>query len=180
MHLFLTGSIQIGKTTALNRTLQLLKVTPGGFRSYFGEDRKSPHRYLYMSSAAGPCVFTPEHAIVEFSQDDNGAMVRTVLPRFEELGLQYMAEASRYPLIVLDECGRLEQQLPRFRARVLELLDGDVPVLGVVRQDAKGWLEEIRHHPKVRLVTVTAQNRDALPQQLAEYYTPFIKSLKEE
>ena len=28
MHLFLTGSVQIGKTTALNKTLELLKVTP--------------------------------------------------------------------------------------------------------------------------------------------------------
>ena len=29
MHLFLTGSVQIGKTTALNKTLELLKVTLG-------------------------------------------------------------------------------------------------------------------------------------------------------
>lgn len=112
MHLFLTGSVQIGKTTALNKTLELLKVTPGGFRSYFGEDRKSPCRYLYMSSAAEPRAFTPDHAIVKFGQDENGAPVRTILPRFEELGLQYLSEASSYPLIVLDECGRLEQRFP--------------------------------------------------------------------
>ena len=115
MHLFLTGSVQIGKTTALNKTLELLKVTPGGFRSYFGEDRKSPCRYLYMSSAAEPCTFTPEHAIVKYGLNENGAPVRTILPSFEELGLQYLSEASSYPLIVLDECGRLEQKLPRFQ-----------------------------------------------------------------
>ena len=61
MHLFLTGSVQIGKTTALNKTLELLKVIPGGFRSYFGEDRKSPCRYLYMSSAAEPRAFGSCH-----------------------------------------------------------------------------------------------------------------------
>ena len=180
MHLFLTGSVQIGKTTALNKTLELLKVIPGGFRSYFGEDRKSPCRYLYMSSAAEPCAFTPEHAIVKYGLNENGMPVDIVLPRFEELGLQYLSEASSYPLIVLDECGRLEQQLPRFRARVLELLDGDVPVLGAVRQDAMGWLEDIRNHPKVQLITVTEQNRNDLPLQLAEYYAPFIKPIKEE
>ena len=106
MHLFLTGSVQIGKTTALNKTLELLKVIPGGFRSYFGEDRKSPCRYLYMSSPAEPRAFTPDHAIVKFGQDENGAPVRTILPSFEELGLQYLSEASSYPIIVLDECGR--------------------------------------------------------------------------
>ena len=88
--------------------------------------------------------------------------------------------APARPLIVLDECGRLEQKLPRFRARVLELLDGDTPILGVIRQDASGWLEDIRRHPGVRLVTVTLQNRDTLPQQLAEYYRPIITPAKEE
>ena len=86
MHLFLTGSVQIGKTTALNKTLELLKVIPGGFRSYFGEDRKSPCRYLYMSSAAEPRAFTPDHAIVKFGQDENGAPVRTVLPSLRSWG----------------------------------------------------------------------------------------------
>ena len=122
----------------------------------------------------------PDHAIVKFGQDENGAPVRTILPSFEELGLQYLSEASSYPLIVLDECGRLEQKLPRFRARVLELLDGDTPILGVMRQDAMGWLEDIRNHPKVQLITVTEQNRNDLPLQLAEYYAPFIKPIKEE
>lgn len=158
----------------------ILTMAPGGFRSYFGADRRSPCRYLYMSSAAEPCAFTPEHAIVKYGLNENGMPVHIVLPSFEELGLQYLSEASSYPLIVLDECGRLEQKLPRFRARVLELLDGDVPVLGAVRQDAMGWLEDIRNHPKVQLITVTEQNRNDLPLQLAEYYAPFIKPIKEE
>ena len=175
MHLFLTGAIQIGKTTVVDKTLELLRVTPGGFRSYFGEDRMTDEHFLYMSSAAVPRAFTQQNAIVAFRREQGGAMRCTVLPRFEELGLQCLAAAPSYPLIVLDECGRLEQRLERFRARVLELLDGDTPVLGVVRQDAMGWLEDIRHHGKVRLITVTEQNRDELPEQLAAYYRPLLK-----
>lgn len=176
MHIFLTGTVQIGKTTVIDKTLALLGVTAGGFRSYFGADRHCPsHHYLYMSSAAESRAFTQEHAIVEFSEDADGNPRRIVLPRFEELGLQYLAAAPAYPLIVLDECGRLEQQLPRFRAQVLALLEGDTPILGVVRQDVMGWLEEIRHHPKVQLVTVTEQNRNELPQQLAAYYRTLLK-----
>ena len=158
MHIFLTGTVQIGKTTVIDKTLALLGVTAGGFRSYFGADRHCPsHHYLYMSSAA------------------HGMMRHAVLPRFEELGLQYLAQASAYPLIILDECGRLEQRFPRFCAQVLELLEGETPVLGAVRQDVMGWLEEIRHHPKVQLVTVTEQNRNELPQQLAAYYRTLLK-----
>ena len=83
MHIFLTGTVQIGKTTVIDKTLALLGVTAGGFRSYFGADRHCPsHHYLYMSSAAEPRAFTPEHAVVEFGKDANGMMRHAVLPRF--------------------------------------------------------------------------------------------------
>lgn len=176
MHLFLTGKVQIGKTTVVDKTIARLGVTPGGFRTYFGEDRRAPHHFLYMSSAARPRSFAPDHAVAEFRLGADGAPTACqLLPRFEELGLQYLAQASAYPLIILDECGRLEQRFPRFCAQVLELLEGETPVLGVVRQDVMGWLEEIRHHPKVQLVTVTEQNRNELPQQLAAYYRTLLK-----
>ena len=36
MHLFLTGKVQIGKTTVVDKAIARLGVTPGGFRTYFG------------------------------------------------------------------------------------------------------------------------------------------------
>lgn len=47
MHLFLTGSVQIGKTTALNKTLELLKVTPAAFAPTLGRTANLP---------AGTCI----------------------------------------------------------------------------------------------------------------------------
>ena len=132
MHIFLTGTVQIGKTTVIDKTLVLLGVTAGGFRSYFGADRHCPsHHYLYMSSAAEPRAFTPEHAVVEFGEDANGMMRHAVLPRFEELGLQYLAQASAYSLIILDECGRLEQRFPAFVRRCWSCWRGRLPFRGL-------------------------------------------------
>ena len=179
MHLFLTGKVQIGKTTVVDKTIARLGVTPGGFRTYFGEDRRAPHHFLYMSSAARPRSFAPDHAVAEFRLGADGAPTACqLLPRFEELGLQCLEAAPSYPLIVLDECGRLEQRLPAFRQRVLELLDGSPPILGVVREDAMGWLEEIRRHPRVRLIPVTEENRDRLAEELASYFTALLEKPK--
>ena len=179
MHLFLTGKVQIGKTTVVDKTIARLGVTPGGFRTYFGEDRRAPHHFLYMSSAARPRSFAPDHAVAEFRLGADGAPTACqLLPRFEELGLQCLEAAPSYPLIVLDECGRLEQRLPAFRQRVLELLDGSIPILGVVREEAMGWLEEIRRHPRVQLIPVTEENRDRLPEELASYFTALLEKPK--
>ena len=42
MHVFLTGEIQVGKSTALDKTLSLLKLPYGGFRTYFGGRTGTP------------------------------------------------------------------------------------------------------------------------------------------
>ena len=179
MHLFLTGKVQIGKTTVVDKTIARLGVTPGGFRTYFGEDRRAPHHFLYMSSAARPRSFAPDHAVAEFRLGADGAPTACqLLPRFVELGLHCLEDAQRHPMLLMDECGRLEQRLPAFRQRVLELLDGSPPILGVVREDAMGWLEGIRRHPRVRLVPVTVENRDRLPEELASYFTALLEKPK--
>ena len=67
-------------------------------------------------------------------------------------------------LWVMDECGRLERDALAFQRAVLEKLEGDTPVLGVVREGFPGWTKSIASHPNVELITVTEDNRDALPE----------------
>ena len=46
-------------------------------------------------------------------------------------------------------------------------LDGDIPVLGVLRKD-QAWHECIRSHPSVRVLTVTEENRADIDQLALE------------
>lgn len=161
--LFLTGEIQIGKSTAVSRALEQLDVCPSGFRTYFGVDRHSAEHSLYMCPANEPPRCDEEHAIAEFSA---GEWPRFNLAQFEKIGLSCLADRSDARLILMDECGKLERDALRFQNRVLELLDGNTPILGVVRQDTAGWLDGIRHHPQTVLLTVTRENRDVIPDEI--------------
>ncbi len=73
-------------------------------------------------------------------------------------------------LILMDECGYLERGALLFQDEVIRCLDSDTPVLGVVRLREGGWTERIRNHPRVKLLTVTEENRDNLPALLFEHY----------
>ena len=42
-------------------------------------------------------------------------------------------------------------------------------MLGVLREGLPGWTPAVAAHPKVRLVTVTRENRDGLPAQLNQW-----------
>jgi len=163
-HLFLTGDIQIGKSTVINKTLELLKLTPGGFRTYFGPDRASPDKLLYMNSAAEPLIYHPDKAVVRFC---NGAKPLVNVEKFNTLGTTLIRSAAESsPLILMDECGSLEKEALLFQREILACLNQTKPVLGVIKQDSRGWTDHIRNHPAVLLITVTKQNRDSLPSLL--------------
>ncbi len=168
MHLFLTGEIQIGKSTVLQKTLSLLNVPYGGFRTYFGPDRDQPDRYLYINDAALPKSYGEENAVARFRMD-GPPIVYT--ERFDMLGVSTITKAaSQARLIVMDECGALEWEARRFQKCVMDTLDGDIPILGVVKKAARGWTDGIRSHPGVRVITVEPHNRDALPEELAGWF----------
>ncbi len=166
MHIFLTGEIQVGKSTVIAKTLSLLKITIGGFKTYFGPDRDAPDRMLYMNSFAKPKIFREENAVARFA---GGRPTQVFTQKFDICGVELIRSArTSSGLILMDECGGLERDALVFHQEVIDTLNGSTPVLGVVKLASKGWTDRIRNHPKVELRTVTPENRDLLPQILAQ------------
>jgi nucleoside-triphosphatase len=172
LKIFLTGEIQVGKSTIIAKTLDLLQIKPGGFRTYFGPDRKSPDRLLYMNSAAVPPIYHSENAVARFAQ---GRQPQALPEKFDSLGGELIRSARKNSkLIVMDELGSLEQIARVFQKEVLNSLNGNIPVLGVLKLNSRGWTEKIRKHPQVELFYVTEENRDALPLMLAARLAPAV------
>ncbi len=167
MHIFLTGEIQVGKSTVIMRTLSRLEIIPGGFKTYFGSDRRSPDRRLYMNPAAETKSFNRANSVACFYADRPPQAFSDV---FDTYGVTLIQGATSNKLIMMDECGSLESDALLFQKEVIAALEGSIPILGVVKLNSQGWTDRIRTHPRVRLITVTKFNRDGLPSRLADYY----------
>jgi len=164
MKLFLTGEIQVGKSTVIARTLTLLNRSYGGFKTYFGPDRGCEDRLLYMNSAADSNVFTENYGIVRFRKD---CCPQVLTDKFDTDGVELIRSARvESDLIIMDECGNFERHALQFQKEILETLDGDKPVLGVIKLASTGFTDILRNHPKVKLIMVTRENRDELPPML--------------
>ena len=168
MHIFLTGEIQVGKSTVIARTLAGLNITQGGFKTYFGPDRGSVDRLLYMNSAQEPDVFKVENSVVCFRKD---YLPQVYTEKFDTCGVELIRSArANANLILMDECGSFESSAFQFQKEIIETLDGNQLVFGVVKLASRGWTDIIRNHTKVKLITVTRENRDALPKLFARYF----------
>ena len=70
--------------------------------------------------------------------------------------------------IMMDELGIFEKDASAFRQAVVDCLNSDCHVLGVLQKADDPYLDAILNRSDVLVFTVTKENRDALVQPLLE------------
>lgn len=148
-HLFLTGEKGVGKSTLIDYLLA--GRTPCGFRTCRVEGVLSrPSVHLLTVPDATPAADNLLFYCGAYSPE-----------RFDTLGVAALENRSG-DVLLMDELGPAEAGAEKFTAAVLAALDGELPVLGVLQQADTPLLRAVARHPRVRLVTVTPQNRNVL------------------
>lgn len=163
MHIFLTGDVQVGKSTIIRKTLLALQLQAiGGFRSISVPDLPDGAMSVYLIPAGDEHPMMGDWNRVGIRKGC-GRGIEKIPEAFERAGAQALVDAENMPLILMDEVGRMESAAARFSERILALLDGSAPILGVVQKIADTKLTNaIRQHPNVRVLTVTKENREEL------------------
>lgn len=160
-HIFLTGGVQIGKSTAITKAVDMLGIIPGGFRTkganYTADGSSDVMIY--------PAEKTPEKGHRAAHRSPAG---KTVFPEiFDTYGPLYLKRPAE--LILMDELGYMESSAEVFQKAVFETLDGETPVLGVIRNKSTPFLDTVRSREDVILLTVTVHNRDFIPEKIVYF-----------
>lgn len=172
MHVFLTGPVQIGKSTRIRAARRALDITqPGGFLTVSSEPLADGSRTVHLIPAARPDA--PLLAENRVGIRCTGRGIVSFPAVFESAGVAALQAAEASRLIVMDEIGRMEREAAEFSARILALLDGETPILGVVQQKADTPLANaVRSHPDVRLIEVTEQTRGGVLDEILRALGP--------
>ncbi|MBR3795848.1 MAG: hypothetical protein IKK34_07450 [Clostridia bacterium] len=161
-HVLFTGEIGEGKSTALRRTLTLLRADAWGIETYSPQPRGEAPRGLYIRPYGSP-EMGKLLAMVP------GECREGATPLFDSYAVRLLDAARKQAdLIVIDEIGRLERDAKTYHGALRASFDGNKPVLGVLRKHKAEWADWIRKRDDVLLLEVTRQNRDELPALAAE------------
>lgn len=156
-HIFYTGPRGIGKSTLLQKHLAQFQGVFTGFRTVKVPcgDSFSVHM-LPVDKKEMP---TEENFL--FVRDKKREYEENAL-RFDVLGCRFLENMEGAELIVMDELGSAESAAKAFQDRVLALLDGEIPILGVLQEGESAFQQRVASHPNVELIYVTEENRDSL------------------
>lgn len=155
--LFLTGSSGNDRSATIINALGAKLKYAGGYMTLGAKNEFGGIEGVdLMPAAAAADISGLERArILSF---ENGALVHNN-EVFREVGVRLLQEAQYYPFAVLDEFGGFDLIIPQFREALLEVLNSDLPCIGVMMSEAEG--ENLR--------TVLG---------LGEKYTAFRRALK--
>lgn len=166
MHTLIVGGRQIGKSTLIRRVLGEIGMPVSGFETKKEDaladgENGSP---VYIYPAGGPYVQGEENLTGVCRQ----RCLRICSEAFDRFAPRLQA-APKGSIVLMDEIGVMESSSEAFCQAIMQVLDGDVPVIAAVKYKSTPFLEAVRNHPKCRCFTITEENRDALYDEVLAY-----------
>lgn len=167
MHIFLTGEVQVGKSTILRRWLsEHPGLCTGGFRTVACDLGGGKESSVHIVPASVDAALTKENRIMLRSGTRPDIRICSYPEVFDTVGTELLKVPANCDLILMDEIGIAENAAVRFHQAVLACLGKKLPVMGVVQRRHGVLPDLIRAHPGVTVIEVTVQNRENVLRQL--------------
>ena len=167
MHALIVGDRGVGKSTLIRRVLNELNRPVFGFETKKEEALEDPIRgcpiYIYD---AGKNHCRTEDNFLGYHRDSD---THTFTAAFDRYAPKLTGDIPPNTVVELDEVGFLEAKSEAFCQAVLQMLDGDNPVIAAVKNRDIPFLTQIREHPKARCFYITPDNRDALYEEVLTF-----------
>ena len=124
MNIFLTGEIQVGKSTIINKFLDSHKnLKVGGFRTISNFDENLGVKggvYIVSASDKNP-IFTENNHV-----GNRGEIKKGFSDKFNLKGVEFLSNVDDCDLILMDEIGFMESKAKEFSNLLISILDKDI------------------------------------------------------
>lgn len=162
----LTGSPGTGKTTVIRQAIAGSEAKAGGF--YTEEIRSGGTRqgFRLVTLDGHDAILAHVDSRSRYRVSKYGVDVQNL----DSIGVAAINQAIEISdLIVIDEIGKMELFSPRFREAVLKAIDSGKKVLGTIMLSPNPFADNIKCHPKVKVIQLTRANHDEVLREILDW-----------
>lgn len=167
MHTLIVGERGVGKSTLINRVLEACGRPVYGFETKkedaLADELRGSPVYIYEAWHERR---RSEENLVGYCKNHRFDAAAEVFDRFSP---KLREPVPKGGIVLLDELGFMESRAEKFCAAVLDLLDGQIPVIAAVKSKDTPFLEAVRSHPRAKCFYITEENRDELFPQVLDF-----------
>lgn len=159
--IFLTGNPGVGKTTIIKKIIKGLKNAGGFFTEEIREGGKRVgFRIVTLDGEEGILAYKEKGEFMVGSYSVN-------IKDLEELGVKsILSSIKEKDIIVIDEIGKMEILSEKFRKAVIEAINSQKFVIGVIHRENSGFFKKIKEMKGVELIEVKMDNRNEIEDKL--------------
>lgn len=168
--ILLTGRPGVGKTTLVREIVSSATLQFGGFYTIAATEHGTRTGFEIVT-------IDGSRALLAEKAGDNGhprvGAYRVNVEAIDQVAIPSMLRAvAKRQTVVVDEIGPMEVLSSRFQLAIQEIVnDENVAVFGTIVQRSCSFADQIKAHPRVRLIALTVANRGewarSLPALLA-------------
>jgi nucleoside-triphosphatase len=166
----ITGMPNVGKTQTLLKIIDFLEqhgyTVEGMVTEPIMEKKKRIGFYVIDWQTKEKEVF----AHVDIDSKERVGKYGVDVNALEKIGVPAIEKAINYDdvnVIVIDEIGKMEMASERFCEVVIEALDSDKPIMVTLHKKSRTpLLQDVRRRDDIRILEVTAVNRNLLPYKI--------------
>ena len=162
----LTGRPGSGKTSLIKQLVAQMSGQAGGF--YTEEIRSGGGRvgFRLVTLDGEEAVLSHVKLRSPYRVSKYGVNIDSL----DQVGVSAITKAAQeHKLIVIDEIGKMELFSRNFRDAVTGIIDSNQKVLGTITLSSDPWIDTIKRHPRVNLVTVTRGNQQQILKELSTW-----------
>lgn len=164
--LLLTGRPGVGKTTLIKVVVEQIAGQVGGFytEEILGPGGRKGFRLTTLEGRS--------HVIahVDYKSRSNVGRYGVDVAAIDRVGAKSIRQAiERYPIVVIDEIGKMELFSSQFQSAVLKAVGSSKIVLATVMLEEQPWVDALKALPAVTTWEVTIKNRSKLVADVIEW-----------
>lgn len=160
MNIFLTGDIQIGKSTIIKKVIKYNnKYNLGG---YLTKRVKTDVGNDFISYPINKSNLDFKIISTNFNKKERNISIS----EFERLSSYLLENLNKSDLIIIDEIGNAEEDIPVFKESIIKILKSHKPVLGVLRKCDSPFINTIKQMDNTLVFNVSKDNRDFLHKEI--------------